>query len=125
MHIEELLTDDAVLAEIGRRLEHHRLQRNWTQAQLAFEAQIGKATLQRMERGRSAQTLSLIKVLRALELLAPLDAAIPESLDLPIAELARARRGPRQRARARVRGRGEQPSTREAWRWGEEPEADA
>jgi transcriptional regulator with XRE-family HTH domain len=122
MHIEELLTDDSVLAEIGRRLERHRLQRNWTQAQLAYEAQVGRATVQRVERGQSVQTLSLVKLLRQLDLLGALDAALPESIELPIVELERAQRRTRKRARAsskRVpRGSGE------AWRWGEEPGAD-
>jgi DNA-binding XRE family transcriptional regulator len=80
-------TDAAVLAELGRRLERHRLERNWTQAVLAAEAGVGQATVQRAERGESVQMTSMIKLLRALGLLAALDVAIPESIDLPIAQL--------------------------------------
>jgi len=119
-----MLTNDAVLAELGRRLERHRLQRNLTQAELAYEAQIGRATLQRLERGRSVQTESLIKVLRALELLSALGDAVPESVELPIAELERQQRPTRQRASGRRGARRGRPQG-EPWRWGDEPEASA
>lgn len=128
MRLDELLTDDAALAELGRRIERHRLQRNWTQDELAFEAQLGRATVQRLERGQSVQSVSLIKVLRTLGLLSALDAAVPESIALPIAELERERRRGRQRARRRhgARRGGDTgaepggPSERGDWRWGDE-----
>jgi transcriptional regulator with XRE-family HTH domain len=124
MMLYELLTNDAVLAELGRRLERQRLSRNLTQDQMAEEAGIGRATLQRLERGQSVQTTSLIKLLRALELLQSLDVALPEVLERPIAQLEdERRRKPRQRARARGRGRAK--STEGPWRWGDEPEATA
>lgn len=124
MMLNEFLTNDAVLAEIGRRLERQRLQRNLTQDQLAEQAGIGRATLQRLERGQSVQTTSLIKLLRALGLLRSLDVALPEGLERPIAQLeGERRRKPRQRARSR--GRRYTKSTDRAWRWGEEPEATA
>ncbi|HEV3323216.1 MAG TPA: helix-turn-helix transcriptional regulator [Solirubrobacteraceae bacterium] len=103
MHLDELKTDAAVLAELGRRLTRHRLERNWTQAELAAEAGIGQATVQRAERGQSVQMTSMVKLLRTLELLGGLDAAIPESIDLPIAQLERERRGIRRRASGRSR----------------------
>jgi transcriptional regulator with XRE-family HTH domain len=121
MHFDELLTNDAVLAELGRRLEYHRLQSNRTQAELADEAQVGRATLQRLERGKSVQSTSLVKVLRALGLLGGLELAVPGSIELPMAELERARRGTRRRARHRATRR--QESSERAWTWGEEPEA--
>jgi len=148
MSLDGLLTNDAVLAELGRRLESHRLQRNLTQAELAHEAQVGRATLQRLERGRSVQTESLIKVLRALELLPALDAAVPQSVESPVAELERQQRRTRQRAsgrrtahHTRPQRESRQPSgprqpsesrpqresrpRREPWRWGDEPQAGA
>ena len=125
MHLDDIMTDAAVLAELGRRLEHHRLERNWTQAETAAQAGVGQATVQRAERGQSVQMTSMIKLLRALELLAGLDLAIPESIDLPIARLEREQRGRRRRARGRRGGSGGPPGTDagERWRWGEEPEA--
>src|SRR5271165_260578 len=125
MHLDEIMTDAAVLAELGSRLERHRLERNWTQAEMAAQAGVGQATVQRAERGESVQMTSMIKLLRALELLAGLDLAIPESIDLPIARLEREQRGGRRRARGR-RGRRADPPAGDAgerWSWGEEPEA--
>lgn len=123
MHIDKIMTNAAVLNELGRRLERHRLERNWTQARMAVEAGVGQATVQRAERGQSVQMTSMIKLLRALDLLAGLDAVIPESIVLPIAQLEREQRKTRRRRRARAR-RGEGPAGEPAqtpWRWGDEP----
>ncbi len=103
MQFSDVLSDDAALAELGRRLEQQRLARNVTQQELADAAGVGRATLQRLERGRSVQATSLVRVLRALNLLAGLDALVPESLVSPIAELERERR--RRRRAGRPRGR--------------------
>jgi transcriptional regulator with XRE-family HTH domain len=119
MHIDDLITDAAVLAELGRRLARHRLERNWTQAELAALAGVGQATVQRAERGESVQMTSMIKLLRALDLLRGLDAAVPESIDLPIAQLEREQRKLRRRARRRAHGPAE--SGERPWRWGDEP----
>jgi transcriptional regulator with XRE-family HTH domain len=115
MQLDELMTDAAVLTELGRRLTRHRLERNLTQAQLATEAGVGQATVQRAERGESVQMTSMIKLLRTLGLLGGLDVAIPESIDLPIAQLEREQRKRRRRASGRQRragGRGIPPAGR-------------
>jgi len=127
MHLDEIMTDAAVLAELGRRLERHRLERNWTQAEMAAEAGIGQATVQRAERGESVQMTSMIKLLRALGLLAGLDVAVPESIDLPIAQLEREQHKLRRRARGRRGRRGDRPteSDGEPWSWGEGPGPEA
>jgi transcriptional regulator with XRE-family HTH domain len=121
MHFDELMTDAAVLAELGHRLARHRLERNCTQAELAAQAGIGQATVQRAERGESIQMTSMIKLLRTLELLGGLDAAVPESIDLPIAQLERQQR----KIRGRASGRRRRPtaSGEPPWRWGDEPGA--
>jgi putative transcriptional regulator len=120
MYFDKIMTDATVLAELGQRLERHRLERNWTQAELAAEAGVGQATVQRAERGESVQMTSMIKLLRALELLAGLDLAVPESIDLPIAQLEREQRRTRRRARGR-RGSPRPGRTEEPWTWGNEP----
>lgn len=122
--LSELQSNDAVLAELGRRLERQRLARNLTQKQMAEQAGIGRATLQRLERGESVQTTSMIKLLRALDLLQSLDGALPQTIERPILQLERERR---QQPRRRARARGRMPSrpAERIWRWGEEPEATA
>jgi transcriptional regulator with XRE-family HTH domain len=122
MNLEELMTDDAVLAELGRRLARHRLERNWTQAQMAAEAGLGQATVQRAERGESIQMTSMVKLLRTLGLLGALDAAVPESIVLPIAQLEREQRHTRRRASGRRRAAAE-PGER-PWTWGDEPDGE-
>jgi transcriptional regulator with XRE-family HTH domain len=122
MQFDEITTDAGVLAELGRRLERHRLERNWTQAETAAEAGIGQATVQRAERGQSVQMTSMIKLLRTLGLLSGLDLAVPESIDLPIAQLEREQRKVRRRARGRRGGRPPQSeeTPAERWRWGDQ-----
>jgi transcriptional regulator with XRE-family HTH domain len=122
MNLEEMMTDDAVLEELGRRLARQRLERNWTQAQMAAEAGLGQATVQRAERGESVQMTSMVKLLRTLGLLGTLDAAVPESIVLPIAQLEREQR----HARRRASGRGwaaDEPGER-PWTWGDEPDGE-
>jgi transcriptional regulator with XRE-family HTH domain len=119
MNLEELMTDDAVLAELGGRLARHRLERNWTQAEMAAEAGLGQATVQRAERGDSIQMTSMVKLLRTLGLLGALDAAVPESIVLPIAQLEREQRHPRRRASGR--GRAADAPRETPWTWGDEP----
>lgn len=123
MHLDEIMTDAGVLAELGRRLERHRLERNLTQAEMAVQAGIGQATVQRAERGQSVQMTSMIKLLRTLGLLGALDLAVPESIDLPIAQLEREQRKIRRRGRGRRAGRSAESTeaTQEPWRWGHEP----
>lgn len=118
MHLSDAHTDAAVLAELGRRIARNRLERNLTQADLALEAGVGQATVQRVEMGRSVQMTTMVKLLRVLGLLEALDAAVPESVRLPIAELEREQRRTRQRARAR---REPPPDPRgRRWTWGDE-----
>lgn len=124
MRIDDLTTGSAVLSELGDRLARHRRERNWTQAQAAAEAGVGQATLQRAERGESVQMTSMIKLLRALGLLGGLDAAVPESIELPIARLEREAPGVRRRVRhSAPKPSGQPPAdgSRRRWRWGDEP----
>jgi transcriptional regulator with XRE-family HTH domain len=53
MPISDRDTNEAILRELGSRLRRTRLDRNLNQAKLADEAGIGRATLQRIEEGRS------------------------------------------------------------------------
>jgi hypothetical protein len=74
--------------------------------------------VQRLESGRSVPLTSLIRLLRRLDLLAALDAAIPPDISLPIEQLARERRTERKRVRHPARP-AEQPEP-EQWTWGDE-----
>ncbi len=117
MRIEPHLTDNTILAELGERLRRCRLDLNRTQAEVAHEAGIGKATLERLEAGKAAQLSSLLRVLRVLGLVDRLETLVPAPLPSPIALLA-AEGAPRQRASGT-----RQPATAPAagWGWGEDP----
>jgi transcriptional regulator with XRE-family HTH domain len=120
MPIFDDLTDTGTLRELGRRLEAHRLERNLTQVELSELAGVGRSTVQKIESGGGVQTLSLVKILRVLELLGEVDAAIPERIVLPVMELDRARQ-PRQRARHAQRATDPDDAPQEPWTWGDEP----
>lgn len=118
MKITPLLTDDAVLAELGERLAARRIDLQLTQAQVAEQAGIAKRTLERMEAGHSSQLASLVRVLRVLDALPALDALIPEAGPRPMDLLQRAGKR-RQRASGKRGGRGRQPGDTN-WTWGDD-----
>ena len=64
MAIYSAQTDESALAIFGKRLAAFRVRNNWTQADLAQKAGVGKGTVERIERGESVQVLNLVKVLR-------------------------------------------------------------
>jgi transcriptional regulator with XRE-family HTH domain len=116
MKITKQATDDAVLAELGGRLAHIRLERNLTQAQLAGQAGVSKRTVERLEAGAVATQLSgFIRVCRVLGVLERLDTLIPEPVPSPVAQLKL--RG-RQRRRASA-AKTVKPSLKK-WQWGDE-----
>jgi transcriptional regulator with XRE-family HTH domain len=121
MQIDRFLTDDAVLAELGGRLERTRLERNLTQRELAAEAGVERKALQRIEAGESVKLTSLVRVLRALGLLDALDRLVPEPTPSPL-ELLKLQGRRRRRASGRRQGKAA-PTPRSAtarWHWGDD-----
>jgi len=114
MKFTSLLTDDAVLLELGLRLHRARLERGLTQADLAERAGLSKRTIERIEDGASTQMSSLVRVLRALELVGGLELLVPKAGPGPM-ELLRRKGKSRQRASKR---RDQEPDG--AWTWGDE-----
>ena len=112
--ISSLLTDEAILAEIGRRLARRRVELQLTQAEAAQQAGLGKRTLERIEAGESTQLSSLVRLMRVLELLPQLDRAIPSAAPGPM-ELLRHQGKMRQRASGQ---RGAKAPKR-PWTWDE------
>ena len=51
MKISQLLADEAILAELGKRITRRRLDLELTQAAVAEQAGIAKRTLERVEAG--------------------------------------------------------------------------
>ena len=115
MKISNLLTDEAVLAEIGKRITRRRIELQLSQAKLAEQAGIAKRTVERIEAGGSTQTVSMIRVFRVLELMPGLDRSIPEAMPRPTDLL---RRKGKTRQRASSRRRPESPD--EPWSWNDD-----
>lgn len=115
MRINDQLTDEAVLTEIGNRLSRWRLERNLSQAEFAERAGLARRTVQRLEDGESVQLPSFIRILRALGMSESLDRLLPEPTPSPIERLKND--GHR---RQRARGRKTDESTEEPWVWGDD-----
>ena len=116
MKITGLLTDDAVLAELGARIASRRIELQLTQAAVAEQAGIAKRTLERIEAGQTSQLLTLVRVLRVLDAASGLDSVIPESGPSPMDLLKR-----KGKVRQRASGRRIAQATGKPWRWDEKP----
>lgn len=92
---------------LGERVRAHRKARKLTQQQLADRAGLSRPTLSNLERGHDVSLDSFLSVLRALDLLGALDAAVLAPAPSPIEALAE-RRG-------RVK-----PASTKGWAWGDE-----
>ncbi|MDX9788535.1 MAG: helix-turn-helix transcriptional regulator [Desulfobacterales bacterium] len=111
----KLMSDGALLEALGRRLSRRRLDLQLTQAKLAEQAGVSKRTVERIETGAAAQTLSLIRILRVLDLLQGLDQLVPEPGSRPM-ELLKLKG--KQRKRASSGKTPERPKT--GWSWGDD-----
>jgi transcriptional regulator with XRE-family HTH domain len=120
MRIDNYITDETLLRELGARLERARLERNLTQRELAEQAGVERKVLQRLERGESVRLASFIRVLRSLDLLDGLERLIPEPIPSPI-ELLKLRGRERRRATG-SRGEGTRPRPTVPWHWGDQVE---
>lgn len=119
MEIQGYLTDEAVLDELGARLERTRLERNLTQRELAAEAGVERKAVQRIEAGESVKLVSLIRVLRALGLLDALERLVPEPVASPMEQLSMHGHS-RRRASGKRRRRPPSREDEAPWRWGDE-----
>ena len=82
--LSTLMTDAAILAELGQRLARCRIDRQLTQAALAHQAGVSKRTVERIEAGASAQMVSLIRICRVLDLIAGIEQWIPQTAPRPM-----------------------------------------
>ncbi len=63
------MSGTAIVEAIGAFIKHHRLEQNKTQGQLAIDAGINRSTLIEFEQGMRCNFITLIQLLRALNLL--------------------------------------------------------
>ena len=91
------MTDSAIVVAIGKYIKGQRLLQNKTQSNLATEAGVNRSTISQIENGEAITLLSLIQILRGLDLLHILDVFKIEQQISPI-ELAKIAQQKRQRA---------------------------
>lgn len=92
-----VMSDKAILEELGARLRRQRLNQDITQKELAEKAAVSRTVIQKMEQGEEVVVAGLIRVMRALNLLDQLDNFLPDPGISPI-QLARLQGKERQRA---------------------------
>ena len=88
------MSDNAIVETISAFIKHHRLEQNKTQSQLAAESGINRSTLVEFEKGKRANMITFIQLLRALNLLHVLKQfEIQQQLSpIQLAELEQAKR---------------------------------
>lgn len=112
--MEDNLSNEALLRQLGKRLLQYRLNRNITQEALAKEAGISARTVNRVERGHSTQLSNFIRLLRSLGLLDNMDAFVPEPALSPIQQI-------KLHGKSRKRASSAEPvKDNETWAWGDE-----
>ena len=120
MKINGMLTDEAILAEIGMRLARMRLEQNRTQEEIATQAGVAKRTVERMEKGiGGARLTAFFRVCRVLGILERLELLVPEPTIGPMQLLKL-----QKKTRLRARRRKEKPMMVEEeqapWKWGDD-----
>jgi transcriptional regulator with XRE-family HTH domain len=117
MSISNLLTDEAVLAEVGHRIARKRIDQQITQAEMADQAGVSKRTVERIETGASVQFTTIVRILRVLDLLPGLDLLFPES---PASPMDLLKRKGKVRQRASGTGKVKVTPTDKKWSWDDE-----
>lgn len=115
MKITATLTDEAALAELAKRVQRARLDRQMTQADLAAASGLARPTVERFEASGVAQLATLVRILRALELLERLDVLLPEVTVRPIEALKNRGEKRKRASRPRRSARATKP-----WTWADE-----
>jgi putative transcriptional regulator len=93
----EAMSDNALLKEIGRRVQIQRLNLNLAQADVARRAGVSRRALQNLESGGVCTLALLIRVLRVMGKLDQLDTFLPEPGPSPM-QLAKLKGRERRRA---------------------------
>lgn len=91
------MSDAAIVETIGAFVKHHRLLQNRTQQQVAIDAGINRSTLVQLENGERVTLLTLIQVLRVLNLFYLMDGFIIKEQLSPL-QLAKQEQSKRKRA---------------------------
>lgn len=78
------LSNSEIILELGKRLKAYRIQRRFTQQELADKSGVSLFTIAQIEKGKSVSLFTLIAVLRVLRLLENFEMLLPEIEASPI-----------------------------------------
>lgn len=78
------LSDPELLVEFGNRIRLARIEKNMTQQMLAIRSGLNRSTIRDLENGGSVNLMSLMQLLRSLELLERLDLLVPGGTQSPV-----------------------------------------
>lgn len=78
-----LLSNQQIVARLGKEVKRIRLERNLSQAEVAERAGLDRTTVGKLEAGRAATLLTVVQVLRAIGRLDLLDAFHQEPQPTP------------------------------------------
>lgn len=116
----QLLSNQAIIKEVAKRLRSSRLNSNISQHALAEKSGLSILTINRAESGKGNTTLlSLIAILRALGKIDQLDLFLPEPPVSPIA-LSKSKGMQRQRASSKKYQYADRVAEPGKWSWGDE-----
>ena len=106
------LSNEHVRGQLGERIRALRKSRHLTQAQLAERSGLSRPTVSMLERGNDVNLDSFLSILRSLDLLDTLDAAVAIPPVSPMEELMGTSKPGRSATRVEAT----------AWSWGDETE---
>lgn len=115
MNIDYTMDNSQIISEIGSRIKQARIRQQFTQAEFAKISGVSKGVLERAEKGKSVHFLTIIKLLRHLELLGNLENLFPKSEATPIEILHQRTEKKRQRVR-----RNSKSNSGPKWEWGDD-----
>ena len=104
------MSDKALIEMIGAFIQHHRLNQNKSQSDIAKAASISRSTLSLLERGEKVTLNSLMQVLRVLDLLHIME-VFKVNIQISPIEYAKLQKNKRSRARSK----GDNPNEEIEW----------
>ena len=115
MKMTIMCTDEQLMKEFGERIKANRIRAGFTQEELSKRSGVAKRTVERAEKGESVQFLNVIKILRALGYIDPLELLLPSLEKTPFEYIKSPKLEKRQRYRKKTVNK-----DKPAFVWGDE-----
>ena len=112
MKIDNELYEGDVLKELSVRFKQYRIASDMTQAELAKKSTVSLRTISRFEKGEEIGLLTIIKLLKALDIAKNLEVLIPDMTKRPSFYFGN--------NSSRKRARSSKKTEPTAWKWGDE-----